>query len=440
MAGQARSYVAAAVLTVSLAVIFLVGGCGGTEPGIETRPIDTGSVNRIAVVGLDGQILSVKPDGTDPRQVSPAEGLFTWPTWSPDGTKMVFSGLVPDLNGDQQVILYEYDAITEERRRIHVGEPGFAGLLADGVVHYPIWSPDSQQVAFIAVTRQGGLTLFLDDLGDSPDSEYVLDRGPLWMSWSQDSVHLLVHRAEGLFLVNTEGTVVVSELGVRSTAFKVPAWKPAEQVVTFVTGAPGSAFTVQQADVAAERLGTPSVIKEVSPSAAFLWSRDGAHLAVVDASSVVAYRGAPVLVYRRLKILDSVEYGERGGVSDNILSFFWSPDGTKIAYVTIPDGQGSLRWTLYDVDTGERTELVDFVPSTGQLTMLQFFDQYAYSHSLWSPDSRYLVFAGSLSGGAVTAAMSGDPGHQGSHVFTVDTGPTLEITTVVTGFLGFWSP
>ena len=53
MAGQARSYVAAAVLTVSLAVIFLVGGCGGTEPGIETRPIDTGSVNRIAVVGLD---------------------------------------------------------------------------------------------------------------------------------------------------------------------------------------------------------------------------------------------------------------------------------------------------------------------------------------------------------------------------------------------------
>ena len=166
MAGQARSYVTAAVLTVSLVVIFLVGGCGGTEPGIETVPIDTGLVNRIAVVGPDGRILSVKPDGTDPRQVSPAEGRFTWPTWSPDGTKMVFSGLVPDQNGDQQVILYEYDAITEERRRIHVGEPGFAGLLADEVVHYPIWSPDSQQVAFIAVTRQGGLTLFLDDLGD----------------------------------------------------------------------------------------------------------------------------------------------------------------------------------------------------------------------------------------------------------------------------------
>jgi hypothetical protein len=28
--------------------------------------------------------------------------------------------------------------------------------------------------------------------------------------------------------------------------------------------------------------------------------------------------------------------------------------------------------------------------------MLTFFDQYAYSNSLWSPDSRYLVLTGQL--------------------------------------------
>jgi TolB protein len=344
------------------------------------------------------------------------------------------------LNGDQQVILYEYDAVTDERRRIHVGEPGFAGLLAEGVIHYPMWSPDSQQVAFIAVTRETGLTLFLDDLGESPDSEYVLDQGPLWMSWSSDSVHLMVHREDRLFLVNTAAKVVVTEQDVRSFAYRVAAWKPEEPVVTFVTAVRGFAFEVQQATLAGERLGTPSVIGEVSPIAAFLWSRDGGHLAVADTTRVINYDGARIPVYSRLKILDSVDYLERGAVSDNILAYFWSPDGSKIAYVTIPDGQSALRWMLFDVNTGGRFELVDFVPSSDQLTMFSFFDQYAYSHSLWSPDSSHLVFAGTLSGGATTVSMSLHPGHQGSHVFTLDTGPTLEITTVAEGVLGLWSP
>ena len=440
MAIPARAYIAVAILTVSLVVIVLVGGRGEAAPGAKIRPTDTASVNRIAVVGPDAQIRSFNPDGTDPRQISPAKGLFTWPTWAPNGSKLVFSGLVGDPGGSQQVILFEYDAITQERRRIHVGEPGFAGLLADGVVHYPLWSPDSQQLAFIMVTPDTGLTLFLDDLGESPDSEFVLDQGPLWLSWSHDSVNLMVHRADRLFLVNTTDTVVVTELDVRSAAYRVPAWKPGEPVVTFITVAGGSGLVVQQASVAAEGLGTPSVIGQISPIAAFLWSRDGAYLAVADASRLIAYRGEAVPVYSRLKILDSVDYRERGGVSDNILAYFWSPDGTKIAYVTIPDGRGALRWTLYDVNTGGLTQLVDFVPSSGQLTMFQFFDQYAYSHSLWSPDSRYIVFAGSLSERAETVSMNAHPGHQGSHVFTVDTGPTLEITTVAEGFLGLWSP
>ena len=372
--------------------------------------------------------------------MSPEQGQFTWPTWSPDGKKLVFSGLVPDVNGDQQVILYEYDTITEQRRRIHVGEPGFAGLLAVGVIHYPMWSPDSQQVAFIAVTRKSGLTLFLDDLGESPEAEYVLNEGPLWMSWSSDSVHLIVHREDRLFLVNTADTVVVTEMDVQSFAYRVAAWKPKESVVTFVTAVRGSPFKVQQASVAGGKMGTPSLIREVSPIAAFLWSRDGGHLAVADSSKLISYDGSRIPVYSELKILESVNYAERGAIIDNILAYFWSPDGSKIAYVSIPDGRSSLRWILYDVNTGGRTQLVDFVPSSDQLTMFSFFDQYAYSHSLWSPDSRYLVFAGSLSGGGVTVSMSGHPGHTGSHVFTVDTGPTLEVTTVAEGVLGLWSP
>ena len=61
---------------------------------------------------------------------------------------------------------------TNHTREIYVGEPGVAGLLADGVFHYPLWSPDSEQVAFVVVTSRG-LTLFLDDLSESTEAEFV---------------------------------------------------------------------------------------------------------------------------------------------------------------------------------------------------------------------------------------------------------------------------
>ncbi len=427
------------MLSVALAVMFLVAWRGGAAPGPDT-PGETTSVNRIAVVESGLRIRSFNPDGTDPRQVSPEQGLYTWPTWSPLGDKLVFSGVVTVPGGEQQVILFEYDANTHEHRRIHEGDPGFAGLLANGVVHYPIWSPDGEQIAFVVVTREHGLTLFLNDLVEGSDSEYVLDKGPLWMSWSDDSAHLMVHRSDRHFLVNAMDPVVVTELGVRSTAYRVPAWKPGEPAVAFVPDDRGLGFAVYEADVVGEGLGTPSIIEETSANAAFLWSADGGHLAIADEAQVIAYLGQPMLVYSQIRILDSVAYHESGLLQDDILAYFWSPDGAKIAYVSMSEGRGPLRWTLLDVSTGELTRLVDFVPSAEQLPVFQFFDQYAYSHSPWSPDSRHLVFAGSLSEGAAPVSMGRHPGHEGSHVFTVDTGPTLEITIVAEGLLGFWSP
>ena len=428
------------VILVSILVVLAVlgsrGGVASRQPPLPPEP----AVNRIAVVGVDGQVRSINPDGTDILEISGSEGFFTWPTWAPNGKKLVYSGVVDDANGDPSITLFEYERSTRISRKIHVGEPGFAGLLADGVVHYPIWSPDSSKVAFIAATQQGGLTLFLDDLEDDPKSQRILDEGPLWLSWSGDSSQLLVHRSENHFLVNTDGPLKVRDIGVNSIGYRVPAWKPNEQTVTFARDVGGSNSILYSAPVTPDGMGAPMPIVNVSSDPAFLWSRDGAKLAIADTSRAVFYLGAPVLVYRELKILDAVDFSEVARIRDNILSYFWSPDGTKIAYVSMLDGRGNLRWTLFNVETGELTRLVDFVPSSDQMTMFQFFDQYAYSHSLWSPDSRYLVFAGTLSEQAVTASYGTHPGHGGLHVFVLDTGPTLAIEAITTGILGFWSP
>jgi hypothetical protein len=203
------------VILVSILVILAVlGSRGGVASDLPPLP-PIPSVNRIAVVGMNGAIQTIKPDGTDPLDISGTDGFFTWPVWAPDGTKMVYSGLVENASGTRSVTLFEYQNSTRMSRKIHVGEPGFIDLLADGVVHYPLWSPDSEKLAFVAVAQQTGLTLYLNDLKDDPNSQYILDQGPLWMSWSGDSSQIMVHRSVDHFLVQTDNPqAVVTQLGV----------------------------------------------------------------------------------------------------------------------------------------------------------------------------------------------------------------------------------
>ena len=84
--------------------------------------------------------------------------------------------------------------------------------------------------------------------------------------------------------------------------------------------------------------------------------------------------------------------------------------------------------------------MVDFIPSIDQLTIFQFFDQYAYSHSPWSPDSRSLVFAGKLADEAVPVSATLGVARQGSNIIVVGTDPDPLTQTIAEGILGFWSP
>ena len=424
------------VLAAVLIVLAILGQMGGVAGERESWPPKY-LVNRIAVATSDGQIRSYQPDGRGERHISTGPGYFTWPTWSPDGRRAVYSGVVENADGRPVTTLFLYESATGESRPIYESAPGFAGLLADGVVHYPLWSPDGGKLAFIAATQRRGLTLFIDDPADGEAPEYVLDQGPLWMSWSSDSAKLAVHRGEDHFVVSADDGAQVFRTPFQSGAYRVPAWLPGTDEFSAVKVLPGAVFGLYAAP--ASGVGSDRLLTGVGPSAAFLWSADGSHLAVGDDVRPILYGNTVMFVYRQLRVLDSENFDAVAQLDENVVAYFWSPDSSLIAYVTLVGPSGGLRWSVLDVASGASAPLVDFLPSPDQLTMFQFFDQYAYSHRLWSPDSRYLVFAGRLNESAVTAGFGGQP-TEASRVFIVDTGPMRSALPVAEGTLGFWSP
>ncbi|MCY4578772.1 MAG: hypothetical protein OXD31_06960, partial [Chloroflexi bacterium] len=422
---------------VGLFALVLILACAAVVAAF--RPTSDPGVNLIAFVNADGEVMTMTPDGLQARMINPAvEGFFTWPTWSPDANTIVYSGVIED-GGELQLNLYASDNSGTANRVLYASEPGEVGLLAQGVVHYPLWSPDGNHLAFIATTADG-LSLFMDDLRDNPEAQRLLDDGPLWMSWSQDSSSLAVHRGVDHFLIGGDDLVTPQQLNIREIGYRVPALHPVDGSLTLRTQ-PGAL----NASVSSVRLDGPNVmsvtpLRRVEGEAAFLWSPTGRHLAVAEATQYLMYRDTAMRIYNGISVLTVGESQDVIELELPVLAYFWSPDGTKIVLVTLSERQTALSWALYDVESDERTRLVDFAPSAEQLTIFQFFDQYAYSHTVWSPDSSSIVFAGDLLTDSVTASLGGHPGHSSFHIVVVDVVPVAEAHVITEGIMGFWSP
>jgi hypothetical protein len=148
--------------------------------------------------------------------------------------------------------------------------------------------------------------------------------------------------------------------------------------------------------------------------------------------------------------------------ADGVVAFFWSPDGSRIATIGVPSqaAPGSARGprvtafdarlasvsrdeprsrppaeapgvaaglTFVDVAAGTASpeQLVQLSPLFVN-QVLPYFDQYALSHRVWSPD-----------GASILLPLVGDDGVEALHVLPADGSPPTELAP---GSMGFWSP
>ena len=420
------------------------------------------SVDRIAYIGPYGDLFTVNPDGSDERRLtgvsrvrsrpsdpagpaSPSDTAaffqvqdldfnesYAWPTWAPDGSRLAVSRVQISPNRSLEISVQVIDAITGVSRIVY--ENDVPGLIADGSPHYLYWSPDGELLSFLATTRQG-LTLFAVN-PDTSDGAIALERGaPLYYSWSGNGQALIVHSREDVKVLRRPFLSDTAQHLTNAVGFRTPAFSPRGDRWAYSTGdASGSVVHVGEG-------GSPagaSTVLDAGPLVAFMWSPDGQTLAVADNPDPQGR------IYNRIRLLEPDGGNPRTVVEDSLLAFYWAPDSQRVAWVGVDPDEQVFEWKVFTAspqgggvpEDVESRELFRFRPSGEVFTMLSFFDQYAYSHSPWSPDGTRLVVAGSE--GPVAERRNGHT-PTGASIFVLDAVGDAPPAEIAQGNVAFWS-
>ena len=473
-------------LLVATVALFALVGCGnlpslnpdptsipirnasiGGAPLLQEEDPQTGAlpslaVDRIAYIGPYGDLFTVNPDGSDERRLtgvsrvrsrpsdpagpaSPSDTAafyqvqdldfnesYAWPTWSPDGTRLAVSRVQIAPNRSLEVSVQVIDAVTGISRIVY--ENDVPGLIADGSPHYLYWSPDGELLSFLATTRQG-MTLFAVN-PDTSDGAIALERGaPLYFSWSGNGQNLIVHSRDEVKLLRRPLLVDDPQHLASAVGFRTPA-----------LAADGESWAWSGGDSASSVIyvggsGGPAALQimDTGPLVAFMWSPDGRTLAVADNPDPQGR------IYQRLRLVSSDGSGLRTLVEEPLLAFYWSPDSARMAWVGVDPEEQVFEMKVsavaeagpsVDDQSPDARELFRFRPSGETFTMFSFFDQYAYSHSPWSPDSTRLVVAGSE--GPVAERRNGHS-PTGARVYVLDAVGDASPSEIAQGSVAFWS-
>ena len=394
---------------------------------------------RIAFVSPDSQIYTISPDGTDlvrisperptPSTVDPAPG-YTWPVWSPDASRLLFSAALPTgaPNQSRYVLLNSSaDGSASENPILVFRNVLGSTLVGPGTPHYSMWSPDGEQIAMIVGTGEG-LAVVVADPAQTGEWLEVVPGAPVYMSWSYDSTQLLVHIRDRLMRFDSPfyGPPLVLEGGV--TTYLAPSFAPMDGRSAFLVES-DTDITLNVLDSDA---GVMTAISQVPSAAAFRWAPDGLSLAVLKSTP----DGAGI--YQQLAIVAADGSSEYLAAEGDFISFEWAPDGTRILLAEpVTSVQAVLRWSVLDVESGTVDHLADFLP-TGELGFVHvYFDQFAASHTLWSPDSRWVVLKGTL---LEPESDELDSRRGEDTIWVIDTEREAAPIAIADGFLAFWSP
>ncbi len=352
-------------------------------------------MSRLAFIGLDRQIYVSQASGGEPTALTtpfprgagawgmlnrPQEA-FSWPTWSPDGEWIAAFAVEggDSESGPVRVVALSLDGVRQvEWARI----PNMSPI-------YLQWHPAGDA---LTVLLQEGPELVLALLRrERLGQVQTLEQGvPLFFNWAPDGGRVLVHVGNK---DDPTGRLVARDpLG---DGEDILYDRPPGSFCAPVFPGPRAAYAVRRPDGGSEVV--TSTVEGLDTRV--LTHRRGL-LAVLPAPGGepwVAVSAAPKgegTPYRGIDLFH-ITTGETRNVSTaDCLAFLWSPVGDFLLYAVVDSDANCLLWHKVGLDGTPAVLLGSFWPTREILFYLHFFDQYAQSHPILSPDGRYLTFAG----------------------------------------------
>ena len=365
-----------------------------STPESETTLSVAERVNRIVYVTADDQVATINPNGTDNRLLTDIPRSYLFPAWSPAGADIAV--IVNSAAGSAIVQLSDEPEGEANNLYFSSREP----------VIYLYWSPDGHYLSFITNHPTGGLGLNIATPTESEESRLLTLGQPFYWQWTADAQQLFIHTGFSgsnarLTLIDVEGDGQGENVAVPGL-FQSPGISADGRYWAYAEEEAADSNWLVVADTESGELRREKHGGQVALS----WSPTANQLAFISGDE------GDSRFYGPLRLLD-VATGETTLLTrDVVLAFFWSPDGRYLAYFTANQGrdneiqvrarhslakpvqQRTIEFRLFaiDVTTGEGLQLAAFTPTFTFLSQfLPFFDQYALSHRIWSPDSTALV-------------------------------------------------
>lgn len=420
------------MMVMSVLCLLFSLGFSGYELASQTDTDSPEVTGRIAYIGADHNVyvLDVMTDDVTALTEDAAEQRrYEWPTWS--------------RSGDLAYFCCNPRFSSEIGLEVHFAESGStpASMIyesATELLTYAYWAPLACNSSISDVC--GGLALLLTQTDDDEFRVRIVNQNaanlnmgtgaPFYYSWSPDGTRLIAHRNNDELSIFSLTSGAYTPLNAVPGRIQAPAWSPVDDRI--LVGVEGENGGTTDLTILAGDEGV-LLVEQLRGIVSYNWSPDG---------NRVAYRVLTTEGYEQLVVLDAVTGEFIASTSHTgVVAFFWSPDSQLIAYVTLEGLPGSLSarstmfqqsqqrlvWSVLDVSANSATRYASFLPTSEMIYFLNFFDQFAQSHRIWSPGSEYILFS--------ERTIDGTPVVSALDATRADAVPFL----ITEGYIGIWS-
>ena len=424
-----------------------LSGCGLHGLHVQQSPLLKYFAPRsghIAFIGVDGNVRIGDQSGrvikitSDGQVGSSAKVTYGAPTWSFNGKEIVYARFTVNPQTKAQTTTVFTSNLSGKRVRKIFSSKSLAPF-------YFYWSPNDREIGMLSqildAQNQGGIQMGVIDLtatNAAPSYRVVNSDAPFYWVWDPVGARLVAHTQTGnaqdapdyVRVIPVNNEAATDQLKVSLGAFDTPAIAAGGKEVVIPVG------TADASDLVAtnRQTGRQRMLAKSLGSVSYAVSPNGKWLAYIDQADSKDTASRTLHVVNMANPRDFFTVKEKP-----VFTFNWSPNSREIAYIVPLQSKASIdpmfaqgrklpytQLQVVDVAKRDSWSVSQFPVTQAYLNGVPFNDQYQHSSTIWSPNSKYLVFS------AYTA--QGSPG-----VFVVGADGNIRPDLVARGEYPSWS-